>query len=130
MWIYMRYWATGRHLYAIGGDPDAARLAGVKVARRRVAAYAMTGLLVGLAACCLIGSGGLQQNSGTGLELQVIAAVVIGGTSILGGRGTVLGTLLGAPAGRHRLQRDHLARLAQRPHRPVHRSFHPARRRG
>ncbi|WP_163508800.1 ABC transporter permease [Fodinicola acaciae] len=97
MWIYMRYWATGRHWYAIGGDADAARLAGVRVARRRVAAYAITGLLVGLAACCLIGSGGLiQQNIGTGLELQVIAAVVIGGTSILGGRGTVLGTLLGA----------------------------------
>jgi ribose transport system permease protein len=52
---------------------------------------------VGLAGCVLIGSGGLvQQNAGTGLELQVIAAVVIGGTSILGGRGTVLGTLLGA----------------------------------
>jgi ribose transport system permease protein len=97
MWCYMRYWATGRHWYAIGGDADAARLAGVHVRRRTIAAYALTGLFVGLAACVLIGSGGLvQQNAGTGLELQVIAAVVIGGTSILGGRGTVLGTLLGA----------------------------------
>ncbi|MCW2724084.1 MAG: sugar transporter [Frankiales bacterium] len=97
MWVYMRHWPTGRHWYAVGGDPAAARLAGIRVHRRLVAAYALTGLLVGLAACVLIGSGGLvQQNAGTGLELQVIAAVVIGGTSILGGRGTVLGTLLGA----------------------------------
>jgi ribose transport system permease protein len=97
MWCYMRYWATGRHWYAIGNDPTAARLAGIRVHRRTVAAYALTGAFVGLAACVLIGSGGLvQQNAGTGLELQVIAAVVIGGTSILGGRGTVLGTLLGA----------------------------------
>ncbi|WP_262286781.1 ABC transporter permease [Micromonospora sp. MA102] len=96
-WCYMRYWATGRHWYAIGNDADAARLAGVRVRRRIVSAYALTGFFVGLAACVLVGSGGLvQQNAGTGLELQVIAAVVIGGTSILGGRGTVLGTLLGA----------------------------------
>lgn len=97
MWVYMRYWATGRHWYAIGNDPAAARLAGIQVRRRLLSAYALTGLFVGLAGCVLIGSGGLvQQNAGTGLELQVIAAVVIGGTSILGGRGTVLGTLLGA----------------------------------
>jgi ribose transport system permease protein len=97
MWGYMRYWATGRHWYAIGNDPAAARLAGIQVRRRLLSAYALTGLFVGLAGCVLIGSGGLvQQNAGSGLELQVIAAVVIGGTSILGGRGTVLGTLLGA----------------------------------
>jgi ribose transport system permease protein len=97
MWAYMRYWATGRHWYAIGNDAAAARLAGIQVRRRLLSAYALTGLFVGLAGCVLIGSGGLvQQNAGSGLELQVIAAVVIGGTSILGGRGTVLGTLLGA----------------------------------
>jgi ribose transport system permease protein len=97
MWCYMRFWATGRHLYAVGGDPFAARLAGVRVRRRQISAYVLTGACVGLAACVLIGSGGLvQQNVGTGLELRVIAAVVIGGTSIIGGRGTVLGTLLGA----------------------------------
>jgi ribose transport system permease protein len=96
-WAYMRYTPTGRHLYAIGGDAVAARLAGVRVRRRLVAVYAATGVLVGLAACCVIGDGGLvAQNVGTGLELQVIAAVVIGGTTILGGRGTVLGTVLGA----------------------------------
>jgi ribose transport system permease protein len=97
MWCYMRYWATGRHWYALGNDPAAARLAGIRVKRRTIAAYALTGVFVGLAGCVLIGSGGLvQQNAGSGLELRVIAAVVIGGTSILGGRGSVLGTLLGA----------------------------------
>jgi ribose transport system permease protein len=97
MWCYMRFWATGRHLYAVGGDAFAARLAGVRVRRRQISAYVLTGACVGLAGCVLIGSGGLvQQNVGSGLELQVIAAVVIGGTSIIGGRGTVLGTLLGA----------------------------------
>jgi ribose transport system permease protein len=97
MWCYMRFWATGRHLYAVGGDAFAARLAGVRVRRRQISAYVLTGACVGLASCVLIGSGGLvQQNVGSGLELRVIAAVVIGGTSIIGGRGTVLGTLLGA----------------------------------
>ncbi|MDQ1621198.1 MAG: rhamnose transport system permease protein [Actinomycetota bacterium] len=97
MWSYMRYWATGRHWYALGNDAAAARLAGIRVKSRTIAAYALTGLFVGLAGIVLIGSGGLvQQNAGTGLELRVIAAVVIGGTSILGGRGSVLGTLLGA----------------------------------
>ena len=97
VWCYMRYWATGRHWYALGNDAAAARLAGIRVKQRTIAAYALTGLLVGLAGVVLIGSGGLvQQNAGSGLELRVIAAVVIGGTSILGGRGSVLGTLLGA----------------------------------
>jgi ribose transport system permease protein len=97
MWWYMRAWPTGRHLYAIGGDVLAARLAGVRVRRRQIFAYVLTGALVGLAGCVLIGSGGLvSQNAGEGLELQAIAAVVIGGTSIVGGRGSVLGTMLGA----------------------------------
>jgi len=97
MWCYSRYWASGRHWYAIGNDVAAARLAGIRVHRRTIAAYTVTGLFVGLAAVVLIGTGGLvQQNAGNGLELRVIAAVVIGGTSILGGRGTVLGTVLGA----------------------------------
>ncbi|MDO5747932.1 MAG: ABC transporter permease [Actinomycetaceae bacterium] len=97
MWVYMKYWATGRHIYAIGGNPDAARLAGVKVKVRLYQVYILTGVLVGFAALISLGSGGLvQQNVGIGLEMQVIAAVVIGGTSIVGGRGTPLGTVLGA----------------------------------
>lgn len=97
MWLYMRHAPTGRHLYAIGGNATAARLAGIRVNRRLVGVYTITGVLVGLAACCVIGGGGLvAQSAGTGLELHVIAAVVIGGTSILGGRGSVLGTVLGS----------------------------------
>ena len=97
MWAYMRSSPTGRHLYAIGNDAHAARLQGVRVTRRLVSVYVITGVLVGLAAVVFIGGGGrIGKAVGTGFELQVIAAVVIGGTSILGGRGTVLGTILGA----------------------------------
>jgi ribose transport system permease protein len=97
-WYYLRHTAGGRHLYAIGGDPDAARLAGVKVQRRVLSAYVLTGLLTGLAACFVIaqGTSTLAPNVGAGMELSAIAAVVIGGTSIMGGRGSVLGTVLGA----------------------------------
>lgn len=96
-WFYMRDWATGRHIYAIGNDEGAARLAGVKVRRRIFELYVASGAAVGLAAVVTIGNGGLiQQNVGVGIEMSVIAACVIGGTSVLGGRGTVLGTLLGA----------------------------------
>jgi ribose transport system permease protein len=97
-WYYLRHTPTGRHLYAIGNDADAARLAGVKVQRRVMSAYVLTGLLTGLAACFVIalGTSTLAPNIGAGMELAAIAAVVIGGTSIMGGRGSVLGTVLGA----------------------------------
>jgi ribose transport system permease protein len=97
-WWYLRHTAGGRHFYAIGGDAHAARLAGVRVQRRVFLAYLLTGLLVGLASCFVIaqGTSTLDQSVGTGKELAVIAAVVIGGTSIMGGRGSVLGTFLGA----------------------------------
>ncbi|MFC4071047.1 ABC transporter permease [Actinoplanes subglobosus] len=98
VWWYLRHTAGGRHFYAIGGDPVAARLAGVRVQRRVLLAYVFTGVLVGLASCFVIaqGTSTLDQSVGSGKELAVIAAVVIGGTSIMGGRGSVLGTLLGA----------------------------------
>jgi len=87
----------GRHIYAIGGNTEAARLAGVNVLGVIIFVYAMTGMLVGLAAVIQLGqSGTVQPNAGLGLELQVIAATVIGGTSILGGKGTVVGAVLGA----------------------------------
>jgi ribose transport system permease protein len=97
-WWYLRHTAGGRHLFAIGGNANAARLAGVKVQPRVLLAYAITGALVGIGACFLIAAGTstLDQGVGVGRELAVIAAVVIGGTSILGGRGSVIGTLLGA----------------------------------
>ncbi len=97
-WWYLRHTSGGRHFFAIGGDAHAARLAGVRVQRRVLLAYLVTGLLVGLASCFTIaqGTSTLDQSVGTGKELAIIAAVVIGGTSIMGGRGSVLGTLLGA----------------------------------
>lgn len=97
-WWYLRHTSGGRHLFAIGGNAQAARLAGIKVQPRIMMAYGLTGALVGLAACFFIASGtsNLDQTVGTGQELAVIAAAVIGGTSILGGRGSVIGTLLGA----------------------------------
>jgi ribose transport system permease protein len=97
-WWYLRYTRGGRHLYAIGGNENAARLAGVRVRPRVMSSYAITGALVGLAACFIIAAGTstLDQSVGSGRELAVIAAVVIGGTSILGGRGSVVGTLFGA----------------------------------
>ncbi|WP_205739847.1 ABC transporter permease [Georgenia sp. SYP-B2076] len=97
-WWYLRHFAGGRHFFAIGGDAHAAELAGVNVRRRTFLAYTVTGVLVGLAACFTLagGTSSLDQNVGRGQELAVIAAVVIGGTSILGGRGSVLGSVLGA----------------------------------
>src|SRR5690606_2937886 len=97
-WWFLRYTRAGRNLYAIGGNQNAARLAGIKVQPRLVSVYLVTGALAGLAACMIIATGTstLDQSVGAGKELQVIAAVVIGGTSILGGRGSVVGTLLGA----------------------------------
>lgn len=97
-WWFLRYTKAGRNLYAIGGNREAARLAGISVQRRLIWVYAITGLGVGLAACITIATGTstLDQSVGQGRELEVIAAVVIGGTSIMGGRGSVVGTLLGA----------------------------------
>lgn len=98
VWIYLRYTAGGRHTYAIGSDAEAARLAGIRVERKTIMAYAFMGLLVGLGACVAIANGtqNLDQTVGTGYALSTIAAVVIGGTSVMGGRGGVLGTVLGA----------------------------------
>lgn len=97
-WVYLRHFPGGRHFYAVGTDEVAAALAGVNVRRRVFLAYAATGVLVGLAAAMTIagGTATVGQSVGRGQELAVIAAVVIGGTSILGGRGSVLGAVLGA----------------------------------
>lgn len=97
-WWYLRHTPGGRHLFGIGGDAVAARLAGIRVQRRILITYVITGLLVGLAAIFTLakGTSSLDQSVGTGQELAVIAAVVIGGTSIMGGRGSVFGTILGA----------------------------------
>ncbi len=87
----------GRHIYAVGGNERAAWLAGVRTARVKMAAYVLNGLLGGFAGVMLasrLGAG--IPNAGLGYELDVIAAVVVGGASLFGGKGTLGGTLLGA----------------------------------
>jgi len=96
-WVLLQRTPFGRHVYAIGGNELAAKLSGVKTARVKLAVYAISGLTAGLAAVILTGrlmSG--QPNAGVGFELDAIAAVVLGGTAIAGGRGLILGTLIGA----------------------------------
>ena len=92
----LRYSAAGRVLYATGSSAGAARLAGIDTARVKLAAFACLGAMTGLAA--IVNAMRFNQipvNTGLGLELKVIAAVVVGGTAITGGRGTLLGTVLG-----------------------------------
>lgn len=87
----------GRHVYATGDDPEAARLSGIKVDRVLLSVYLVAGILYGLAAWILIGRVGVAStNNLTNANLDTITAVVIGGTSLFGGRGAVLGTLFGA----------------------------------
>ena len=89
--------AWGRHVYAVGDDPESARLSGIETKRVLLSVYAVAGLLFGIAGWVLIGrSAGATPNAITDGNLQSITAVVIGGTSLFGGRGGVLGTLLGA----------------------------------
>jgi rhamnose transport system permease protein len=88
--------AIGRAVHAIGSSPSAARLAGLQVERMTVGVFAVAGALVGLAAVLnSVRFNQIPSNTGLGLELKVIAAVVVGGTAISGGRGTAVGTLLG-----------------------------------
>ena len=92
----LRYTTLGPKLYATGGNEEAARLAGLNVARIKVAAFVISGALAGLAGMILaarINSG--QPNLGVGLELQAIAAAVVGGMALSGGRGTIGGVALG-----------------------------------
>jgi fructose transport system permease protein len=93
----LRFTAWGRHLYAVGDDAEAARLAGISVNRVLLSAYVVAGIAVAVAAWVLVGRvGGGDPNSGLNANLESITAVVIGGTSLFGGRGVVLGSLIGA----------------------------------
>jgi len=88
--------AAGRAIYATGSNADAARLAGLDVALVKTSVFAAAGILTGLAALLnAVRFNQIPSNAGLGLEMKVIAAVVVGGASITGGRGTVLGTVLG-----------------------------------
>ncbi len=96
-WLFLANTRMGRYIYAVGGNADAARAAGISVRRVKLFAYTVCGALAGLAGVMLaarITTG--QPNAGVAYELDAIAAVVIGGTSLSGGAGGVGGTLLGA----------------------------------
>ena len=87
----------GRYLYAIGGNPDAARLSGINLQRYILAAFCLMGALAGLASILHTARvGSASPDAGTLMELDAIASCVIGGTSLMGGRGTVFGAVLGA----------------------------------
>jgi rhamnose transport system permease protein len=91
-----RHLAVGRHLYAVGSDTEAARLAGIRPGAVTFGAFTLAGVLTALAALMnVIQSPQVDPKSGTGLELKAIAAVVVGGVAIAGGRGRLVGVLLG-----------------------------------
>jgi ribose/xylose/arabinose/galactoside ABC-type transport system permease subunit len=97
MELVSRHSTWGRNVFAVGGNRRAARFAGLPIDRTRFLAFALVGVFVGIASVIYMGrAGSVQTNTGVGLELQVVAAVVIGGTSISGGRGSALAALTGA----------------------------------
>src|SRR6266516_1525099 len=92
----LRNLAGGRALYAVGSDAEAARLAGIEPRRVTFFVFVLMGALVGLAALLnAVRFSTVPSNAGLGLELKAVAAVVVGGTAITGGRGTLIGTLIG-----------------------------------
>lgn len=97
-WFILRRTVLGLHIYSVGSNPEAARLSGIKVWKVLLFVYAMSGLLAGLGAVMtsarLLAANGLQL--GQSYELDAIAAVILGGTSFVGGVGSILGTLIGA----------------------------------
>lgn len=96
-YIVQRYTRFGRHVYAVGGNPEAARLNGLNVSGIVTGVYAIVGVLSGLAGFLQSARlGAAEATAGTGYELRVIASVVIGGASLAGGRGGIGGTIIGA----------------------------------
>ncbi|MDQ3698420.1 MAG: ABC transporter permease [Gemmatimonadota bacterium] len=96
-WFGLRETASGRHVYAIGNNAEAARLAGIATQRLLLGVYALAGVFYGVAALLSVARTGVgDPNAGQTENLDAITAVVLGGTSLFGGRGVVLGTLAGA----------------------------------
>ncbi|XVU26028.1 ABC transporter permease [Actinoplanes sp. CA-054009] len=95
--LMMRNYRIGREMYAIGSSPDAAELAGIKVARNLIVAFILSGAAAGLAGVLFAARfGTIDASAGNGYELNVVAAVVVGGVAVFGGSGTVWGAGLGA----------------------------------
>ena len=96
-WFVLERTKYGRHVYAVGGNPEAARLAGVRVKRVLTSVYIIAGALSGLAGVIFAARVvSAQPTAGNGYELDAIAAVVLGGTSLAGGTGRIVGTLIGS----------------------------------
>ncbi|GAA3732241.1 ribose ABC transporter permease [Plantactinospora mayteni] len=96
-WFVLERTRYGRHVYAVGGNAEAARLAGINVRRVTMSVYAVAGACAGLAGVIFAARVvSAQPTAGTGYELDAIAAAVLGGTSLMGGRGRILGTLIGS----------------------------------
>jgi fructose transport system permease protein len=96
-WFLLRETAPGRHVYALGNNPEAARLMGIPARRLLVSVYTLAGLIYGIAALLLVARTGVgDPQAGQTDNLDSITAVVLGGTSLFGGRGMILGTLIGA----------------------------------
>lgn len=96
-WFALRETASGRHVYAVGDDPEATRLAGIATGRVILGVYVLAGVLYGVAALLSVARTGVgDPNAGQTENLDAITAVVLGGTSLFGGRGAVVGSLVGA----------------------------------
>jgi fructose transport system permease protein len=97
LWYVLNHTAWGRHVYAVGDDPDAADLSGVPVTRMLIQVYVISGIVCALAGWVLIGRlGSVSPTSGQFANIESITAVVIGGISLFGGRGSILGMIFGA----------------------------------
>jgi ribose/xylose/arabinose/galactoside ABC-type transport system permease subunit len=96
MWLALNRTVWGRHVYAVGGDPHIATVSGVRTSWVRFSVYVIAGLLASVAGILTAARAGIgDPNAGFGLEFESLAAVVIGGASLAGGRGRVLGVLGG-----------------------------------
>ena len=97
LWYVLNHTAWGRHVYAVGDDPDAAELSGVRTSRVLLQVYTLSGVICAFGAWVLIGRvGAISPNSGAFTNIESITAVVIGGISLFGGRGSILGMIFGA----------------------------------
>lgn len=95
-WFVLKYTRFGRHLYAVGGNNEIARLAGINVDRTRILTYVISGVLAALAGLFMVSRMGVgEPDIGEGLELDSITAVILGGTSLAGGVGGIVGTVAG-----------------------------------
>jgi fructose transport system permease protein len=96
LWYVLNYTAWGRRLYAVGDDPEAAQLSGIRVDRMLITVYTLSGLICGLGGWVLVGRiGSVSPTTGEFTNIESITAVVIGGISLFGGRGSILGMIFG-----------------------------------